>query len=318
MLDFEHISDPSDARLDDIRNLNSSDSRPDLPGGKGLVIAEGSLVVPRLLTSRYPVRCVVGFEDKLRSLIRATSESSPNFHPGLADALSGVSLYAVSRDTLREVAGFDMHRGLVAAADRVEERSVRQVLDQLDSADSSDSADGADGTGDADEPRVICVLEGVGDHENIGSIFRNAAGLGVRAVLFGAGTADPLYRRSVRVSMGHVLGVPFARFPGTPTTWQRDLVELQDRGYTVIAMTPNTENELASIVRGVGKKNGNHPAKVAIMVGAEGSGLTEHAMRAADARAKIPMQPGTDSLNVATAAAIGFYAAQEAISAHAN
>lgn len=299
------IDDPADPRLDDVRHLNSSDSRPDLPGGKGFVIAEGTLVVPRLLTSRYPVRCVVGFPEKLRILLDATSPDSPHFHPGLAENLSGVPLYAVSRETLREVAGFDMHRGLVAAADRVEESSVTEVLDQIDADHDNSSAD----------PHVICVLEGVGDHENIGSIFRNAAGLGVRAVLFGAGTADPLYRRSVRVSMGHVLGVPFARFPGTPTTWQRDLTELQERGYTVVALTPNTDNDLASIVRGVGKEDGTHTHrnKVAIMVGAEGPGLTEHAMRAADVRAKIPMQPGTDSLNVATAAAIGFYAASEAL-----
>ena len=287
-----HIEDPADPRLDDIRHLNSSDSRPDLPGGKGLVIAEGNLVVPRLLNSRYPVRCVVGFPEKLHLLLDATSPQSENHQPGLAAVLSGVALYSVSRETLRQVAGFDMHRGLVAAADRAEELSVQDVLD----------AANAD-----DQPHVLCVLEGVGDHETIGSIFRNAAGLGVRGVLFGAGTADPLYRRSVRVSMGHVLKVPFAHFSGTPTTWQQQLTELQDRGYTVVAFTPNTENELRDVVGGVEKNNG----KVAIMVGAEGPGLTEHAMRAADVRAKIPMQPGTDSLNVATAAAIGFYAATE-------
>ena len=287
-----HIEDPADPRLDDIRHLNSSDSRPDLPGGKGLVIAEGNLVVPRLLNSRYPVRCVVGFPEKLHLLLDATSPQSENHQPGLAAVLSGVALYSVSRETLRQVAGFDMHRGLVAAADRAEELSVQDVLD----------AANAD-----DQPHVLCVLEGVGDHENIGSIFRNAAGLGVRGVLFGAGTADPLYRRSVRVSMGHVLKVPFAHFSGTPTTWQRQLTELQDRGYTVVALTPNSDNELRDVVGGVEKNNG----KVAIMVGAEGPGLTEHAMRAADVRAKIPMQPGTDSLNVATAAAIGFYAATE-------
>lgn len=294
------IEDPADPRLDDIRNLNSSDSRPDLPGGKGLVIAEGHLVVPRLLCSRYPVRCVVGFREKLARLFDATNPDSEAFNAELADALAGVDVYEVSRETLKEVAGFDMHRGLVAAADRVEERSVEAVLDELEFAQD----DVEDHAAEA-EPRVVCVLEGVGDHENIGSIFRNAAGLGVEAVLFGASTADPLFRRSVRVSMGHVLRVPFARFPGTPTTWQRDLTWLQERGYTVVAMTPNTENTLQEALAGVGNKK-----KVAIMVGAEGPGLTEHAMRAADVRAKIPMEPGTDSLNVATAAAIGFYAAK--------
>lgn len=273
------ISDPLDPRLDDVRDLNSSDRRPDLPGGRGLVIAEGNLVVPRLISSRFPVRCVVGFPRRLAELVDAAAAD-----PAVAAGLSGVPLYEVDRETLADVAGFDMHRGLVAAADRVPEPTVTEVLDGLDPGN-----------------RVIGVLEGVGDHENIGALFRNAAGLGVGAVLLGAGCSDPLYRRVVRVSMGHVLRVPFAHMPGKTTTWQRGLSDLRDRGYRVVAMTPNTETTLEDAVRGAGR--------VAVMVGAEGPGLTEHAMRAADVRAKIPMAPGTDSLNVATSAAIGFYAA---------
>lgn len=274
------ITDPSDARLDDIRDLNSSDKRPDLPGGRGLVVAEGNLVVPRLAASRFPVRCVVGFGARLEQL-REVAASDPD----VARGLDGVACYEVTRDVLAEVAGFDMHRGLVAAADRVAEPGADEVLDGLPA-----------------DNRVIAVLEGVGDHENIGSLFRNAAGLGVGAVLLGAGCADPLYRRVVRVSMGHVLRVPFAQLGRRPTTWQHDLSVLQARGYRVVAMTPNTGHTLADAVAGADK--------VAVMVGAEGPGLTEHAMRAADVRAKIPMSQGTDSLNVATSAAIGFYAAQ--------
>ena len=274
------ITDPADPRLDDIRDLNSSDRRPDLPGGRGLVIAEGNLVVPRLAASRFPVRCVVGFAHRLAELQDAAAAD-----PAVATGLEGVPLFEVGRELLAQVAGFDMHRGLVAAADRVDEPSVTEVLDGLDDAN-----------------RVVGVLEGVGDHENIGALFRNAAGLGVGAVLLGAGCADPLYRRVVRVSMGHVLRVPFAHVPGKPTTWQRGLADLQARGYRVVAMTPNTGNTLADAVHGADK--------VAVMVGAEGPGLTEHAMRASDVRAKIPMAPGTDSLNVATSAAVGFYAAQ--------
>lgn len=278
------VADPADPRLDDIRDLNSSDRRPDLPGGKGLVIAEGNLVVPRLVASRFPVRCVVGFARRLAEL-----EDMAASDPAVAAGLVDVPRYEVTRETLARVAGFDMHRGLVAAADRVVEPTVTEVLDSLGPAD-----------------RVIGVLEGVGDHENIGALFRNAAGLGVGAVLLGAGCADPLYRRVVRVSMGHVLRVPLARIPGTPTTWQRGLADLRSRGYRVVAMTPNTDTTLADAVRDTVRDGG----KVAVMVGAEGPGLTEHAMRAADVRARIPMSPGTDSLNVATSAAIGFYAAQ--------
>ena len=276
------IDDAADPRLDDVRDLNSSDRRPDLPGGKGLVIAEGNLVVPRLAPSRSPVRCVVGFAPRLGQLQDAGADDA-----ALAAGLGGVPFYEVSREVLAEVAGFDMHRGLVAAADRVAELEATEVLDALASDENS---------------RVIAVLEGVGDHENIGALFRNAAGLGVGAVLLGAGCADPLYRRVVRVSMGHVLRVPFAHLGDRPTTWQRGLADLQERGYRVVAMSPNTDTTLAEAVAGADK--------VAVMVGAEGPGLTEHAMRAADVRAKIPMSPGTDSLNVATSAAIGFYAAQ--------
>ncbi|MDH2456264.1 RNA methyltransferase [Corynebacterium bovis] len=276
------VTDPADPRVDDVRDLNSSDSRPDLPGGKGLVVAEGKLVVPRLLESRFPVRCVVGFRSRLEELDAAL--------PGFSDT---VPTYEVTRATLAAVAGFDMHRGLVAAADRVPEPDVDAVLDDLP------------------EECTVAVLEGVGDHENIGSLFRNAAGLGVAAVIFGAGCADPLYRRVVRVSMGHVLRVPFAHLGGRPTTWQRGLDRLRERGFTVLAMTPDGDRTLDDAVRDATEaaRAAGRPRRIAVMVGAEGPGLTEHAMRAADVRATIPMAPGTDSLNVATAAAVGFYAA---------
>jgi len=262
------IDDPADPRLDDYRDLNHSDTRPDLPGGKGLVIAEGSLVIPRLVQSRFPVRSIVGFEPKLSGLLETLGEVD-------------VPVYKVTREVLAKVAGFDMHRGLVAAADRAPEMTVDEVI-----AGAS----------------TLCILEGVGDHENIGSIFRNAAGLGVDGVLFGASCADPLYRRVVRVSMGHVLRLPFAHMEGKTTNWQHGLARLQEAGFQVIALTPNpTAANLQDVI--------DPTRKTAILVGAEGPGLTEHAMRATDVRARIPMQPGTDSLNVATAAAIGFYEA---------
>lgn len=294
MADFSpiRIDDPRDPRLDDFRNLNASDKK----SGEQLIIAEGTLVVPRLLASPYPTRAVVGFPGKLRAIEESLSSS-------FSGDDAPFSVFEVSREVLKEVAGFDMHRGLVASADRLpesEELSVEALLDQLEATEGTEVTEGTKGASG-----VIAVLEGVGDHENIGSIFRNAAGLGVDAVLFGAATADPLYRRSVRVSMGHVLRLPWARFPGTTTTWQRDLQLLQSRGYEVGALTPSgntTLREATEAARERGKK-------VAVMVGAEGPGLTEHAMRAADVRAVIPMARGTDSLNVATAAAIAFYEA---------
>lgn len=269
------VADSADPRLDDIRDLNRSDSRPDLPGGKGLVIAEGALVVPRLVASRFPLRCIVGTASRLTTLardLRATGD------PVALAAAASVPWYAVTRETLAAAAGFDLHRGLLAVADRAPETPVAEVVA------------GA---------RTLLVLEGVGDHENIGALFRNAAGMGVDGVLFGAACADPLYRRVVRVSMGHVLRTPFAHLPGTVTTWQRSLDLLRDEGFRLVSMTP--DDAAVPLWEAMGHE------KVAVLVGGEGPGLTEHAMRATDIRARIPMSPGTDSLNVATSAAIAFY-----------
>ena len=255
------IDDPSDPRLDDVRDLNRSDA-----ADRRLVIAEGPLVVGRLLESRFPVRCIVGFGPKLDAL---EAEGVPEDIPR----------YEVTRETLAEVAGFDMHRGLLAVADRAPEIPLEEILDTA---------------------TTVVVLEGVGDHENIGAMFRNAAGMGVDAVLFGNGCGDPLYRRVVRVSMGHVLRLPYAHLEGTYTTWQRSLQQLSDAGFHLVSLTPDPAAEyLADALEG--------KEKVALLVGAEGPGLTEHAMRATDVRARIPMAPGTDSLNLATCAAIAFY-----------
>lgn len=270
------IDDASDSRLDDIRNLNKSDSRPDLPGGKGLVIAEGNLIVPRLVRSRFPLRAIFGTPSKLAVLADALSTEETKI-------AATVPWYSLSREIMAEAAGFDLHRGLLASADRAPELSPAEVYR------------GA---------KTLVLLEGVGDHENIGALFRNAAGMGVDGVLFGAACTDPLYRRSVRVSMGHVLTVPFATLEGTTTTWQRSLQELKDEGFRTVSMTPSGTVNLW---------NAMDTEKVAILVGAEGSGLTEHAMAATDVRARIPMSAGTDSLNVATSAAIAFYERLRAI-----
>jgi tRNA G18 (ribose-2'-O)-methylase SpoU len=258
------VADPADPRLDDFRDLNSVDRRPDLPSGKGLVIAEGVLVVQRMLASRFRARALLGTDRRLGELE--------------AD-LTGVEApyYRVEPGVMADVVGFHLNRGVLASASRPPELTVAQVLD---------------------DARTVAVLEGVNDHENLGSIFRNAAGLGVDAVVFGVGCADPLYRRAVRVSMGHALLVPYA----WADVWPRDLELLRDNGFRLLAMTPDAEaRTLADAMTGLAVE------KVAILVGAEGPGLTEHTMRVADLRVRIPMSRGTDSLNVATAAAMAFY-----------
>lgn len=260
----EDVTDPADPRLDDFRDLNSVDRRPDLPSGKGLVIAEGVLVAQRMLASRFSPRAFLGTDRRLREL---------------SDDLAGcgVPYYRASAEVMAEVVGFHLNRGVLAAAPRPAELSVSEVLQ------------GA---------RTVAVLEGVNDHENLGSIFRNAAGLDVDAVVFGAGCADPLYRRAVRVSMGHALLVPYAR----AQSWPGDLKLMQDNGFHLIAMTPGEGSvPLADALAPLAGQ------KVGVLVGAEGPGLTEHTMRACEVRARIPMSRGTDSLNVATAAALAFY-----------
>ena len=141
------------------------------------------------------------------------------------------------------------------------------------------------------------MLEGVGDHENLGALFRNAAALGIDGVLLGAGCSDPLYRRSVRVSMGHVLRVPFATFDD----WPGGLALLGEHGFRTAALTPrDTATPLAAA--------GLDEGKVAVLLGSEGPGLAEDTIAATDVPVRIPMNPEVDSLNVATAAAIAFHA----------
>jgi tRNA G18 (ribose-2'-O)-methylase SpoU len=258
------VSDPADPRLDDFRDLNSVDRRPDLPTGKGLVIAEGVLVVQRMLASRFTPRALLGTDRRLAEL---------------AADLAGVTApyYRVAADVMADVVGFHLNRGVLASASRPPELTVSQVIETA---------------------RTIAVLEGVNDHENLGSIFRNAAGLDVDAIVFGMGCADPLYRRAVRVSMGHALLVPYA----WAADWPGDLEMLRDSGFRLLAMTPDP---MARTLSDAMTDAADH--RVAVLVGAEGPGLSERVMRASDVRVRIAMSRGTDSLNVATAAALAFY-----------
>ncbi|HEX9338941.1 MAG TPA: RNA methyltransferase [Pseudonocardiaceae bacterium] len=256
------VDDPADPRLDEYRDLTTADRRPDRPGGRGLVIAEGEVVVRRLLHSPYPIRSLLGVPRRIEAL-----------HNDLAGV--AVPCYRTSADVMAEVVGFHLNRGVLAVADRAVQPSP------------ADLVAGA---------HLVAVLEGVNDHENLGSIFRNAAGLGVDGILLGPGCADPLYRRSVRVSMGNVLRVPF----GPLADWPAGLHWLRDNGFRVLALTPSADavplHEAATPGR-----------RTAILLGAEGPGLTGEALAAADERVRIPMANDVDSLNVATAAAIAFH-----------
>ena len=249
--------------LDDYRALNDPVRRREVERRGGYFVVEGLLAVEALLGSRYPVRSVLATErraDRVRDLV---GDRAP--------------IVVRTEGEVAAVAGFDVHRGVLAAADRLPPRTLDEAV------------------GDA---RVVLVTEGVGDHENLGALFRNAAALGAGAVLLDPTTADPLYRRSVRVSLGHVLRLPWARLAELPG----GLDDLRTRGFAVVALTPSRDAMTIDELVAAG------PApSVALVVGAEGPGLTPGALAAADRRVRIPLAPGVDSLNVATAAAIALH-----------
>jgi tRNA G18 (ribose-2'-O)-methylase SpoU len=252
------VTDPADPRLDDFRDLQDADVRPDR---RGIVIAEGVTVLPRLLGSPYQTRAVVGVPERMAEVA-----------PLVAGA--GCPVYVVDKWLLSQVVGFRVTRGVLASADR---RAEPSVADLLASA------------------RRIAVLESLNDFENLGALFRNAAAFGLDGVLLDERCADPLYRRSVRVSMGHVLRVPFAVIPDP---WPDALAAVRDAGFQLLALTPAADAVPLPDVEAA--------ERIAVMLGAEGPGLTLGALAAADLRVRIPIAPGVDSLNVATAAAVAF------------
>lgn len=192
----------------------------------------------------------------------------------VAPLLNGIDapLYVGDLGLLRAIVGYNLHRGVVASAHRL---PLAEPLSLVQHA------------------RRIAVLEQLNDVENLGNLFRSARAFGIEAVLLDPQTADPLYRRCVRVSMGHVMHVPFARFE----RWPNALDELRSLGFIVAALAPSGDTTLGEI----------QAERIAFLLGAEGPGLSEEAMKHSDVRVRIPMVEAVDSLNVGTAAAIAFY-----------
>jgi len=252
--------DPADP-LADFRVLNDPAARRRLERQGGYFVAEGLLALEALVASPYRIRTVLATDratDRVRAVV---GDRAP--------------VVVRPEDEVAAVAGFAFHRGVLASADRPPP------------ADPAALVAGA---------RLVAVTEGLSDHENVGGLFRNAAAFGVDAVLLDPTTADPLYRRSVRVSLGHVLRVPWARVPALPG----GLDVVRAAGLEVVALTPAaTAEPLAALVPG--------PPR-ALVLGAEGPGLTAATLAAADRRVRIPLAVGVDSLNVATAAAVAFHA----------
>jgi tRNA G18 (ribose-2'-O)-methylase SpoU len=189
-------------------------------------------------------------------------------------APAGVSLLVATQEVVEATVGFQLHRGVVAA---VGSRPLAEISDVASSS------------------QTLVLLEGLNDHENLGAIIRTVAALGIDGVVLDPTCADPFYRRCVRVSMGAVLTVPIAR----SSRWPADLDLLKEMGFKLVAMTPASD---ARDIREV-----EPPAKGAVMLGSEASGLSAEAMAAADERVRIPQAAGMDSLNVGHAAAIALH-----------
>jgi len=282
------VDDPDDSRLDPYRDLNDPAARTRLAAEQSVFVVEGRLAVDRLLTSEYTV-CSLLVDD--HQLVAAGDLVA-------ATRARGVPVFVGSRATVAGTVGFALHRGVVAVANRPSPADPGRLL--VDAVGTR-SPDGA--------PPLVAVLEGLNDHENIGALFRNAAAFGVGGVLLDPTCADPLYRRSIRVSVGHVLHMPFARL----VPWPTGLHQVRAAGFVVAALAPRPATDSGVPVVGLADlkawmSGSDHPAGVALLLGAEGPGLTDTALAASDVVVPIPIVDTVDSLNVATAAAVAFHA----------
>jgi tRNA G18 (ribose-2'-O)-methylase SpoU len=235
----------------------------------GLYIAESSKVIERAVLAGHKPRAVI---------------TTDKWLTGLEAILAGleVDVFVGDEHVLELITGFHLHRGALASMERPVLRSV------------ADTIAGA---------RLVVVLDNIIDHTNVGAIFRSVAGLGADAVLITPDCADPLYRRSVRVSMGTVLQVPWTRIPH----WPAGISELQDAGFTVVALALSDDSVSLHDFAA------NAPEKVAIVFGSEGHGLDRQTIDECDTVVRIPMGHGVDSLNVAAASAVTLYALSDSM-----
>ena len=247
-----------DPRLDDYRHVVDHDALT----GRGLFVAEGRLVVDRLIAHQpHRVRSLLLSPAAAEAMATVTGDAPPD-----------LPVFVVPQADMNAIVGFNIHRGCLALA----ERPAVATVDALDLAALT----------------RLLVLEGVNNPDNVGGLFRNAAALGVSAVVLGPHCGDPLYRKAIRTSMAAVLTLPWVQAGAWPDTLGR----IRAAGLPVIACTPSPR--AVSIYEAV------LPLRAAVLVGAEGPGLTAEALAQADVQVRIPMHGAMDSLNVATAAAV--------------
>jgi tRNA G18 (ribose-2'-O)-methylase SpoU len=252
------IEAPDDPRITDYVGLRDPARRMRVEADGRFFICEGITVVRRLLESDLAVRSLLLTPDRIERL---------------QDRIHAIEapVYVAPRRLLERVVGFDLHRGVLASADRPAPPDLDAILPGS---------------------QRLLVLEGLNDHENLGAITRSAVGLGVQAIVLDPTCADPYYRRSVRVSMGAVLSMPFVRAGG----WPAPLGTIRRAGFTLVAMTLRPD--------AIPLSNLDPPDRWALMMGAEGPGLATETIELADLEVTIPMVGTVDSLNVGHAAAI--------------
>ncbi|ROZ63852.1 RNA methyltransferase [Kocuria soli] len=262
------LTDPDDPRVADYTSLTDVALRRKLEPERGMYLAESSKVLRRALEAGHRPRSFFMAEKWVTDLA------------DVIDAHPDVPLFVGGEDVLEAVTGFHLHRGALAAMQRPEPLELGHLRASL-----------------PDRPR-IAILEDLVDHTNVGALIRSAAAMGVDAVLVTPRCADPLYRRAIRVSMGTVFQVPWTRIE----SWPESINTLQDAGFVVAGMTLRegaiTLDELVA----------EDHEKLALVFGSEGPGLTQATEQRLDRRVTIPMMGGVDSLNVAAASAVVFYA----------
>jgi tRNA G18 (ribose-2'-O)-methylase SpoU len=259
------ITDASDPRLADYVSLRDASLRRHLESDQGLFIAEGAKVIRRALGAGYRPRSFLLAERWLE---------------GLHDVLTrwpAAPVYVVTEDLAEQVTGFHVHRGALASLHRDQRHSVEELLAQ----------------------QRLVVLEDIVDHTNVGAILRNAAGLGWDGALLSPRAADPLYRRSIKVSMGAVFSLPWARL----VDWRGAPQLLSAAGFLTVALSLAPDAvELSQLAAAITPRS-----RIAVLLGTEGAGLSTRWSDGAAVRARIPMSAGIDSLNVAAAGAIACY-----------
>jgi len=279
---FTPIHDPNDPRIEPYRNQKDAwlkaAHNPDSitqPPKDPLFISEGALVLEHHISSPYPLQSVLIADSKLDA------------HADLLSQIpEEIPIFAASRQILDQITGYPIHRGLLACGHRPPKSEEPQFDDLLQSS------------------RALVILEDLANHDNLGSVFRSVAALcgsGV-PILLSPKCCDPLYRKALRVSMGHALTIPFADLP-PKKDWPSIVTTLKSAGFTTLAMTP------APDALDIDQYIQNRPSgqKIAILLGAEGPGLTQNAMKASDFRVKIPLASSADSLNISVAAAVALH-----------